>query len=122
MAYETAPTIKGVIYNADIITTDYDESIYESVDALLLDIQCNPRNYGIYDEIIKVGCKASPATYDEAGWKRHRYQDDIVVWTVCDDPKEYECGAEYNGEWWCEWHESLTINYKYKEMVTVINR
>jgi hypothetical protein len=119
MAYETAPTIKGKIYNADIIVTDYDNMLYESVDALLLDIQDNPRNYGITDDVIKVGCKAAPALHaPDDEWRKYKRSDDIVVWVTCDEPEW--CGAEYNGEWWCEWHEALTINYTWKDMVTVI--
>ena len=131
MAYETAPHIKGVIYNADIITTDYDESIYESVDALLLDIQSNPSNYGVTDEVVKVGCKATPANYaPEQEWKRHRNMDDIIVWTICEGANDNEqgeydyCGSGdwYEGQYWCGWHESLQLNYKWREMVTVVGR
>lgn len=130
MAYETAPQVAGVIYNDDIVTTDYDDTIYESVDALLLDIKCNPSNYGITQEIVKIGCKSSPeisASNEE--WSRHRYQADIVVWTVCDlddlTPAECEAycgGAVYDGKFWCGWHESLSIDYKTREMVTVVRK
>lgn len=129
MAYETAPNITGVIYHDDIIKTDYDDMLYESVDALILHIQSFPGNYGITDEVIKVGVKGTPNLYDEEGWRRHKHEDDIVVWTVCDTdnmtPEECESycgGAMYEGKFWCQWHEVLNINYSYTSMATVIKR
>lgn len=132
MATVTAPHIKGVIYNAEIITTDYNDNLYESVDALLLDIQSNPRNYGVTDEVASIRTKEAPDLYaPKVEWDRYHFQSDIEVWTVCEGSEDMTTeddfdycgsGAWYEGKYWCGWHQDLRIDYKWRDMVTVIKR
>ena len=120
MPYERVVPASGRLYSDDVI--ECDDVLYESVDALVLDVHRNPDEYGItvHREIAGIYFLTDPS---------HRWGTEIVVFTVCDecpddddDPEDYPpCGAyDPEGKWWCGWHDDLSLTWKSKSIVTVI--
>ena len=125
--YEAAPTRNGIagrIFNADVLVVEDfgDETrLYESVDALVADIWEYPKSYGIDDEIVRIGLNYLPTPYTKEQYNNWRYNnDDIVVWTTCDAEDVELCGAIYEGKWYCEWHNEVSFNYKWRDMVSLV--
>ena len=124
MPYERAVPVAGRIYVDDIIESG-DELLYESVEALVLDIQENPQAYGIMKshEIAEI-------YFHSYEWRGapNRIDQEIAIFTVCDEepdkddiPEDYpSCGMyDPEGKWWCGWHEEPGITWKSRELVTV---
>ena len=121
MPYERAVPVAGRIYVDDIIESGY--VLYESVDALVLDIQENPQDYGIMKshEIAEI-------YFHSFEWRTGRVDQGIVIFTVCNEepdeddiPEDYpSCGMyDPEGKWWCGWHEESDVTWKSRELVTV---
>jgi hypothetical protein len=119
MPYERAVPVAGRIYVDDIIESG--DVLYESVEALVLDIQENPQNYGImkHHEIAEI-------CFHSHEW-RGGVDQEIVIFTVCDELPDEDypednprCGMyDPEGKWWCGWHEESGITWKSRELVTV---
>ena len=124
MSYERAVPVEGRIYADEVIESE--DILYESVEALVLDIQENPQNYGIMKsrEIAEIYFH-----FVEWGPAWHgRVTKGIVAFTVCDEepdeddiPEDYpSCGMyDPEGKWWCGWHDDLTVEWKTREITTV---
>ena len=116
--YHNVEVPKGSVYTSSLVKDD-DGHLYESLDALLLEINTYPNNFGIEDEIVSI---QTGGHYDPTDTKLHwRYNEhDVVVYTVCNAGDPDYCGAIYEDEWYCGWHESYRTDAKSVDYVVIV--